>query len=136
MALNDKPNKPQTDKNHSFFQSFKHAARGIGFAIKHETNLRRDILIAVLVLLAAYFLHLPQTDFLWLILVSFLVFQAELWNSVAEYIVDLTTQHAYYPLAKVIKDLSAGIVLLTALFAVIVGAIVFIPALLKLLNLS
>ena len=131
MALNDKPQ--QTDKNHSFRQSLNHAARGVLFAIKHERNLRRDILIAGLVLLAAYFLQLSRANVLWLLLVCFLVFQAELWNSVAEYLVDLTTHHQYVALAKVIKDLSAGIVLLTAAFAVIVGAVIFIPAILAIL---
>ncbi|MCH4170448.1 MAG: diacylglycerol kinase family protein [Lactobacillus sp.] len=125
MALKDKP---QTKKNHHFFQSLKHAGSGVLFAIRHERNLRRDLIVAAVVFLAAYLLKLPSTSFLWLGLVIFLVFQAELWNSVAEYLVDLSTKRKFNPLAKVIKDLSAGIVLLTALFSVVVGLIIFLPA--------
>lgn len=126
MALHDRP---QTEKNHTFWQSFRHAASGVGFAVVHERNLRRDLIIAAIVFIAAYFLRIQTTAVLWLILSIFLVLQAELWNSVAEYLVDLSTDHQYAALAKIIKDLSAGIVLLTALFAVIVGLIILGPAL-------
>lgn len=129
MVSHDKPHKPQTDKNHTFWQSLKHATRGVRFAIAHEKNLRRDVSFTVIVFVVAYLLKLPRYDFLWLALVVFLVIQAELWNSVAEYLVDLTTKHQYDYLAKIIKDLSAGIVLLTATFATIIGAVIFIPVL-------
>ncbi|MCD2255813.1 diacylglycerol kinase family protein [Lactobacillus sp. CC-MHH1034] len=129
MVSHDKPHKPQTDKNHTFWQSLKHATRGVHFAIAHEKNLRRDVSFTIIVFVVAYLLKLSRYDFLWLALMVFLVIQAELWNSVAEYLVDLTTKHQYDYLAKIIKDLSAGIVLLTATFATVIGAIIFIPAL-------
>ena len=50
-----------------------------------------------------------------------------------EALVDLVTAE-YHPLAKIAKDVAAGVVLLTAIGAVVVGLIIFLPRLLSLLK--
>jgi diacylglycerol kinase (ATP) len=58
-----------------------------------------------------------------------LVLGAEMVNTMVESLVDLVTQE-YHPLAKVAKDVSAGVVLLTAVGAAVVGILIFAPKLL------
>jgi hypothetical protein len=55
-----------------------------------------------------------------------LVLFAELLNTAVEKMIDLITTE-YHPVAKVVKDVTAGAVLLTAGLAVIVGISIFYP---------
>ncbi|MBO3091658.1 diacylglycerol kinase family protein [Schleiferilactobacillus harbinensis] len=117
----------QTDKNHTFLQALRHAWAGVRVALHKERNLRRDAVAAIVVIGAAAILRARWNDWLWLLAAIWLVIFAELGNTLMEDMVDFVTKGAYSPQAKKIKDLSAGIVLLTAFFAVLVGALVFIP---------
>ncbi|MDQ3929564.1 MAG: diacylglycerol kinase family protein, partial [Chloroflexota bacterium] len=63
-----------------------------------------------------------------------LVLAAEMVNTMVEALVDLVTTE-YHPLAKVAKDVAAGVVLLTAIGAAGVGVLVFMPKLLAALRL-
>ncbi|HAY52371.1 UDP kinase [Schleiferilactobacillus harbinensis] len=117
----------QTDKNHTFLQALRHAWAGVRVALHEERNLRRDAVAAIVVIGAAAILRARWNDWLWLLAAIWLVIFAELGNTLMEDMVDFVTKGAYSPQAKKIKDLSAGIVLLTAFFAVLVGALVFIP---------
>ncbi|ERL66729.1 diacylglycerol kinase family protein [Schleiferilactobacillus shenzhenensis] len=119
----------QTSKNHTFAQSLRHAWSGVRIALREERNLRRDAAGAVLVIIAAILLHAQRTDWLWLAAAIWLVIFAELGNTLIESLVDFVTHGTFSPQAKKIKDLSAGVVLLTAFFAVVVGALVFVPLL-------
>jgi hypothetical protein len=57
-----------------------------------------------------------------------LVLAAEGVNTAVEAVVDLVTP-GFHPLAKIAKDVAAGTVLLTAIGAVVVGVIIFLPRL-------
>ncbi|HEX8032411.1 MAG TPA: diacylglycerol kinase family protein, partial [Ktedonobacterales bacterium] len=54
------------------------------------------------------------------------VFIAEMMNTVAEAVVDLVTKE-YHPLARIAKDVAAGVVLMNALLSVAIGLFVFVP---------
>lgn len=117
----------QTTKNHRFTQAMHHALAGTWDIFSHERNLRFHSLAAVIAVIAGLWVKLDQYEWLWIIFAIFFVFLSEFANTVAETLTDLIVQGHYDPLAKRIKDVSAGSVLLSALFAVIVGAIIFIP---------
>ena len=51
----------------------------------------------------------------------------EFINTIFETIVDMVTDYKFHPLAKKAKDIAAGAVLVTGIFAVIVAAIIFLP---------
>ena len=55
-----------------------------------------------------------------------MVISLELVNTAVEAVVDLVTEERK-PLAKIAKDTAAGAVLFTAIMAVIIGCIIFIP---------
>ncbi len=69
-----------------------------------------------------------------LALLIVMVVAAEMVNTMVEALVDLVTVE-YHPFAKVAKDVAAGVVLLTAIGAVVVGLFIFGPKALAALKL-
>lgn len=125
----------QTEKNHHLIQALHHAFDGIVTMLKEERNMRYHTLAAVLALLLGVLLRISTADWLWLLLVIFLVFAAEFLNTVTEAVTDLLVRHQYDIEVKKAKDVAAGGVLIAACFAVVVGLIIFGPRLLNLLKL-
>ena len=74
-------------------------------------------------------LGINRYEWLTLVLTITIVLAAEGVNTAIEAVVDLASP-TYHPLAKIAKDVGAGTVLLTAVAAVIVGALLFLPHLL------
>ncbi|WP_040473239.1 diacylglycerol kinase family protein [Fructilactobacillus florum] len=125
----DSQNKYQTGKNKSFCQSLQHALQGLQAVFLGERNFRFHLVATVVVLILAELLHVGLEHLLWLVLACFLVLLAEVFNSTVEALVDLIVAKHYHPLAKRVKDMSAGFVLLAAVLALIVGLIVLGPPL-------
>ncbi|KRL38447.1 hypothetical protein FD20_GL001647 [Liquorilactobacillus uvarum DSM 19971] len=94
-----------------------------------ERNLRFHLFAATMALILGWLLKLSAGEWLWLCLSISLVIINEIWNTVAENIVDLVTDYQYSILAKKAKDMAAGAVLLSAFFALIVALVIFVPKL-------
>ena len=107
-----------------FFKSFKYALRGIVDCIKNERNMRIYTAAALYVFAFSHFFEITRTGYAVLLLTFALVMAAELFNTVAEEITDMIAA-SYHPVARIIKDLAAGGVLVCALFAVGVGICLF-----------
>lgn len=107
-----------------FWHSFRFAAQGIASAFKTELNMKVHTGLTVIVLAAAAFFKLPPSSWMLLLVAITLVLTTELLNTAIEATVDLVSPEIH-PLAKTAKDTAAGAVLLTAVFAVIVGIYVF-----------
>ncbi|WP_225743963.1 diacylglycerol kinase family protein [Marinilactibacillus sp. Marseille-P9653] len=129
MDLNDKKQLPQ--KNRRYSDSFRYAFEGVKTTFQEERNMRTHVMAGAIALLLGVFLSLSITEWLWILLASFLVFVMEILNTVIENLVDLVTQE-YHPLAKKVKDMAAAAVLSTTVFSVVTGLLIFAP---KLLNL-
>lgn len=123
MAWNDK----QTNKNRCFLQSLIHALHGLKTVVKEERNMRYHLLLGVSAIVLGMVCRISLGDWLWLVSAIVLVFMAEIANTAFEVLVDLVTDKTYHPLAKKVKDMAAGMVLVSAFFAVFVGIIVFVP---------
>jgi undecaprenol kinase len=126
--------KHQVTKNNHLLQAMSHAFDGIITMLREERNMRYHVLAAFLVVLAGIFFHIRATDWLWLLLVIFLVFAAEFLNTVTEAVTDLLVSHHYDVEVKKAKDVAAGGVLIAACFAVLVGLIIFGPYVMQLLK--
>jgi diacylglycerol kinase len=111
-------------------RSFRYAFAGIGYCLRTQRNFRIHILAAVLVGGVGLILGITWIEWAILALIVTLVMVAEMINTVVEAAVDLASP-TYHPLAKVAKDVAAGAVLLTALGAVVVGACIFLPHILR-----
>lgn len=107
-----------------FIDSVNNAVTGILTAFKSELNLRAHFIIAILVIFMSLFFNFTRMEFLMLLFAISTVIIAEMFNTVAEKLVDMITKQ-YHPLARIIKDISAGAVLIAALNAVIVGYLLF-----------
>ena len=106
--------------------SFAYAFSGIWQVVKHEANFKIHILAAVVVIILSIVLQISKIEWLVVILTIGVVMSAEIFNSAIEKLVDVA-----YPeqnkKAGLIKDMSAGAILILAIAAAVIGFIIFIP---------
>lgn len=115
-------------------EGFRHAFRGLGFMLKdYNTLIHLPSGVAVGVL--AWALEVPKPDFFWLLWSIALMWITETFNTALEKVVDLASPE-YHPLAKQAKDLSAAAVLLSLLFAILMGSIILAPKIWEVLSAS
>lgn len=118
---------------HNFKKSFGYALEGISYSFKENQNIKIHIIIAFLVLIFGFLLGFSRYELFTVGLLIVLVISAEMINCAIEEVVDLLVdQHNEH--ARIAKDVSAGMVLLISLFALIVGIFVFLPHLLSFFN--
>ncbi len=110
---------------HLYF-SFHYAFTGIWYALRYNQNMRIHLLAAIVVLVAASFFQVSGVETAILGIMILLVIAAEMINTAIEEMVDLITKE-HREEAKVAKDVSAGMVLVTAIGAIIIGSFIFIP---------
>ncbi|RKP55223.1 diacylglycerol kinase family protein [Cohnella endophytica] len=108
--------------------SFRCAIAGIYAALRGERHMQFHFAAAIAVVAAGFWLQVGREDWLWLSAAIAVVWVAELFNTAIERVVDMASP-GMHPLAKAAKDTAAGAVLVTSLFAVIVGVIVLGPPL-------
>ncbi|PRX28338.1 diacylglycerol kinase (ATP) [Orenia metallireducens] len=105
-------------------KSFNYAVNGIIYSLKHERNMKVHLIISIIVLLFGTFFSLDKLELLILFITMTLVFFTEMINTAIEGLSDLVSEE-YHPMIKIIKDIAAGAVLITALNAIVVGYIIF-----------
>lgn len=108
----------------AFFKAFVYAWQGIIYTVKTQRNFRFHIAVMVYVTAFSFFYELTKGEYVILALTFSSVISAELINTAIEAAVDLCSPE-YHKLAKLAKDTAAGAVLVTAIFAVIVGVMLF-----------
>ncbi len=109
-----------------FKRSLRHAIDGIQYAVSHEKNFRIEILIAVLVIFLIFIFKVKNWEAIILILMIMFVLISELTNTVLERVVDILKPRIH-PYARLIKDLMAAVVLISAMASIIVGTIILYP---------
>ncbi|GMG70054.1 diacylglycerol kinase family protein [Tetragenococcus halophilus] len=125
MDSNDK--KPSVGKSKNLLNSIEFAISGIKTVYKDERNMRIHMFCAVLVIILGLVLDLDRFEWLWIGLCIFLMLIMEIINTVFENVVNMVTNHHFHPLGKKVKDVAAAAVLITAIFSVFVGALIFLP---------
>ena len=112
-------------------RSFGYAFKGVVYAAATQLNFRVHLVCAIIAVFAGYALHISNSEWLWIILCIGMVLVAELFNTVIEFLTDLVSPE-YNKKAGLVKDMSAGAVLIIAITALIIGLIIFVPKLLAL----
>ena len=106
--------------------SFQHAFTGIWTARTSQLNLRLHFLLGSLVLFAAVYFECTILEVLILILTIMVVMVTEMCNTALEFLADgISFEHREY--IKHAKDVAAGAVLLSSIFAALIGLIIFVP---------
>ncbi|CAM4133540.1 diacylglycerol kinase [Bacillus manliponensis] len=113
-------------KKGKLINSFRCALAGILFAVLYERNVKIHFVAALFVISAGFYFHITTVEWLILLLTIGIVISLEMVNTAIEKTVDLSTSE-FHPLAKVAKDVAAGVVLFFSCIAVIIGAIIFLP---------
>ncbi len=120
-------------KFHGLAESFKIAIKGIGYLFFYHRNMRIIFLTGVCALLAGIYLKLRGIELACLCITVTLVFMAEIFNTALELMIDMHTDK-YHTLIKLVKDISAAVVLIASVNAVCVGYILIIKKILDIIR--
>lgn len=106
--------------------SFRNAGKGILTAARTQANLRVHLLAASIVFILGAALKISLTEGLILLLSVSVVIVAEMVNTAVEFLCDAVTleKNEFIGYAK---DISAGAVLVSAIFAALIGLFIFVP---------
>ena len=111
--------------------SFKYAIEGIVSALRCERNMKIHFAIMILVIVAGFLLKISLVEWIVCIVLFAGVISGELFNTAIENLVDIVMPYKHEK-AKIVKDVSAGAVLVWAICAMIIGMIIFVPKILEL----
>lgn len=107
-------------------RSFRYACKGIYKFFSQEPNAWIHVAATAVVFGAAFYFKVTRTEMMTLVIVTGFVWVSEILNTAVERIMDFISPE-HHPETGFIKDIAAAAVLLSALTALITGAIVFIP---------
>lgn len=117
----------------TLFESFRYAFQGFVYSFKTQRNFRIHCLASVILCVLAFVLGFELQEALFLVSAVFLVLISELFNTAIEKTIDLYTDK-YHPLAKIAKNCAAAAVLMSSLYAVVVGILIMGPKIIGLLR--
>jgi diacylglycerol kinase (ATP) len=106
--------------------SFRNAFRGLWKFIRSEDHAVLHLISTLLVITASFSLQISRIEWLAVLLATGLVWMAEIFNTCIEKMLDFMTSEKDSRI-RLIKDMSAGAVLVTAIIALIVALIIFMP---------
>lgn len=112
-------------------QALRYAVQGLSEAWRSQPNLRIHVCFGAAILLFGALCGLALAEWLWVVVAVGLVIFAELMNTAIERTVDLVVGLRPDPLARHIKDIAAGCVLIAAVLALIIECIAFLPHLVQ-----
>jgi len=131
MKPKDYPDSSEKSFLKGRIDSFGNAINGIKLIIGGEKNFRIHLVVLAAVIAAGIFFRLTTVEWLAIILVSGLVLVSECINTAIEHLGDAVSEQQNINLKKA-KDTSAAGVLLAAIISVVVGLVIFVPALFRL----
>lgn len=113
-------------------RSFGYAFNGLKILFREEHNSRIHLLAAIAAIVTGFYFHIAFIEWVAIVCAIGLVFSLELINSSIEAIADFVSPEKN-ALIKKAKDLSAAAVIVSALVALVIGFIVFLPKIINLL---
>lgn len=111
-------------------QSFQYAFAGIWHTLRTQRNAQIHLTVGLAICGVGILLRLSLTEWAIIILTIGFVVAMEMFNTAAESIMDYLTVD-FHPQVKIIKDVAAGAVLMSALTSVMVGVLILGPPLLE-----
>ncbi|TAJ11557.1 diacylglycerol kinase family protein [Marinilabiliaceae bacterium JC017] len=123
-----------SNKNRNLLISLKVAFNGIKLSFLSERNIRIQTIAFIIVVIAGLFFQISKIEWIAVLLTSGIILSIEILNSAIEQILDFSHPHHHKKIGM-IKDVSAGAVLIISSFALLVGLIIFVPYLIDFIDL-
>ena len=114
-------------------RSFGYAWEGLKYAFATQTNFRIHLLLAIVAILLGIGLHITRMEWLFVAVCIAMVLLAELINTAIEKLADVVHRDRH-PEIKLVKDISAGAVLVIAVISAVTGLIIFLPKIISLIR--
>jgi diacylglycerol kinase (ATP) len=111
----------------SWSQSANLAIEGIIYAVKTQRHMRYHLFVALAVLVLSLVLNVSRMELILLCIAIVLVLVTELMNTAIEVVVDMIAD-TFHPLAKIAKDVAAGVVLVASIGAATLAYLILYPA--------
>ncbi|PIY93453.1 MAG: hypothetical protein COY69_01550 [Candidatus Magasanikbacteria bacterium CG_4_10_14_0_8_um_filter_32_14] len=112
-------------------KSFIYAMKGLVYTFRREQNFRLEVFIAVVVILAMFFLKLRNSEKIIVFLLITFILTLEMFNTIIERFLDLLKPRLDSQV-KLLKDIMSGVVFLASLGALVIGVMIFYPYLFEL----
>lgn len=110
----------------ALLKSIGYALTGIKYVVRYERNARFHLLSAIIALLLGLELHVTSAQLATVFFAIVIVFLAEITNTAFEKTLDIVSP-GHHPQVKIIKDMSAGAVLVAVIGAGIIGLMIYTP---------
>ncbi|AMC09870.1 diacylglycerol kinase [Lutibacter profundi] len=107
-------------------KSVKYAAKGFWILITSENSIIAQVIIVIFMTIMGFIMHISATEWMFQLVVIGLVLVAEALNTAIEKIADFIHPEYHKQIGRV-KDISAGAAFFAAIFAIIIGLIIYIP---------
>lgn len=127
MKHYDDDESKKVKNNNKIVDSFNNAINGIVESVNTERNMAFHIFAAIVVMVACFFLDFNRVELILIGLTVVFVLVTELINTSIEVLTDLVTDGKYHDLAKKVKDIAAGAVLLSSIVSVFVAYLLIYP---------
>lgn len=111
---------------HKIIKSFGYALNGIYDVFKTQLNFRIHCIAIMIVVLFGLIIKLDLNEWLWICSAFTFVIVTELINTAIEKFADFVSPDFNNAIGR-IKDISAAAVLISTLYALIIGALIFLP---------
>jgi diacylglycerol kinase (ATP) len=106
-------------------ESFGSAIEGFIYVLKTQRNMRLHFLFAALIIILSFLVNPERSERLALVISICLVLLTEMLNTAVELAIDMISDK-FHPIARIVKDVCAGCVLIATINAFVVGYFVFI----------
>jgi len=118
------PNEPFSIRKR--LKSFVYAGNGIKILLRDEHNARIHLFATIIVIILGFLYNISSIEWIAVLFSIALVISMEMINSAIENMCNFISPEMHASI-KIIKDLAAGAVLVSAIIALIIGLIIFVP---------
>jgi diacylglycerol kinase len=122
-------------QSNKLFRAFAYAGNGIRYSSINEVNFRIHLFSTFTVIVAGFCFNISGSEWLAVITCCMLVMAAEMFNTAIEAFCNCISPGTL-PAIKIVKDVAAGAVLVTAIGSGIMGLLIFIPKIINAVNTS
>ncbi len=111
-------------------KSFSFALNGLKICAFRGANFKIHLFFTMMAILLGFFLNISNTEWIIILLCIAFVLCMEMMNTAVEQLCDVIHREYHHGI-KIVKDVAAGAVLLSAIVAAICGAFIFFPKILS-----